>query len=357
MKERPILMSTPMIPPILADTKTMTRRVIKPQPERNPYRDGGWNWEGTKKGQNLLGTDEQGIKNYLPYMCPFVDHSVTIKPIPDVVNYGAGDDGVIYRTDKAKPVALKPWLGGYNSSYKMVRLHSQNEYVHRLVCKAFYGVNPTHLPEVRHLDGFSFNNKPENLDWGTAKQNSSDKYVHGNMCGEKHPSSKLTWVAVKLIRMDRPNSTIPELATRYGVSHDTVEKIIYDKTWVKERHTDPPNMERYVKSLGRLWVRETHEKEVDGDGAFVQWLYKADGEDLSDWVSLDGKPFRWKPSIHMPREASRILLEITEVRVERFTLPISREELEREGSDDALPFLRLLIGKWVWAVSFRRIEQ
>ena len=60
----------------------------------------------------------------------------------------------------------------------------------------------------------------------------------------------------------------------------------------------------------RLWVRETHYVERaghDGETGFI--LYKASEPDMI--VS------RWRPSIHMPRWASRILLEVEDVRLER----------------------------------------
>lgn len=59
----------------------------------------------------------------------------------------------------------------------------------------------------------------------------------------------------------------------------------------------------------RLWVREAWASVVDGPYLPEHYIYRADGN--SDWAH------GWKPSIHMPRVACRLVLEVTEVRVER----------------------------------------
>jgi hypothetical protein len=59
-----------------------------------------------------------------------------------------------------------------------------------------------------------------------------------------------------------------------------------------------------------LWVRETWAKNSDVHEILSGFMYKADG----------GKgflKFKWRPSIHMPREAARIFLKVKGVRVER----------------------------------------
>jgi hypothetical protein len=43
--------------------------------------------------------------------------------------------------------------------------------VHRLVCEAFHGEAPFDRAVVIHLDENALNNKPENLKWGTQKEN------------------------------------------------------------------------------------------------------------------------------------------------------------------------------------------
>ncbi|HBR2808415.1 TPA: hypothetical protein ACYVCC_003236 [Klebsiella pneumoniae] len=109
----------------------------------------------------------------------------------------------------------------------------------------------------------------------------------------------------------------------------------------------------------RIWVRETWgvvSHAFSDDGLMIDWvpdrpataihempfgngyysgyaIYAADGD--FTWGDDDGYEDGrscWKPSIHMPRAASRILLEITDVRVERLNA-ISEEDAEAEGID------------------------
>nr|WP_269469086.1 morphogenetic protein [Leclercia tamurae] len=89
----------------------------------------------------------------------------------------------------------------------------------------------------------------------------------------------------------------------------------------------------FGKPGDRIWVRETWAEA--GAGAPDLKLYRANYPEHvpSRYENVpSAEDVRWKPSIHMPRWASRILLEITDVRVERLN-GISEAEAEAEGID------------------------
>lgn len=81
---------------------------------------------------------------------------------------------------------------------------------------------------------------------------------------------------------------------------------------------------RFGQPFDRLWVKETfcYAETPEGQKCFA---YRADN--WTECPSADGK---WKPSIFMPRAASRITIEITAVRVERLQA-ITEEDAKAEG--------------------------
>jgi hypothetical protein len=148
----------------------------------------------------------------------------------------------------------------------------------------------------------------------------------------------------------------------------------------------------------RLWVRESFagpDHIGDGDQGVVGFgiEYKADGAFRAHGdCGCDGPcggvliVHPWKPSIHMPRQFSRISLEITAVRVEQLQT-ISTEDALAEGIDEyghelhtetardhqrnrtAIENYALLwdsinakrgygwdVNPWVWVLSFQRVQ-
>jgi hypothetical protein len=74
-----------------------------------------------------------------------------------------------------------------------------------------------------------------------------------------------------------------------------------------------------------LWVRETW---LEYKGSY---LYRADGKHCELDAILGGKSFfKWRPSIHMPREAARLFLPVKNIRVERLQ-EITEEDARAEG--------------------------
>lgn len=74
-----------------------------------------------------------------------------------------------------------------------------------------------------------------------------------------------------------------------------------------------------------LYVRETWKKAPNGYYYYEDWQR----DDIADVT-------KWKPSIHMPKEAARIWLKVTHVRVERLQ-EITSEQICREGVEVEYP--------------------
>jgi hypothetical protein len=125
---------------------------------------------------------------------------------------------------------------------------------------------------------------------------------------------------------------------------------------------------RYGKPSDRLWVRETWAEVGTMDPGLI--VYRADYPDCVPRQYENVPPaseITWKPSIHMFRKHSRIILEITGVRVERLQ-DISEAGAIAEGVSDILnpvgAYRELwesingpaswAANPWVWVVEFKR---
>jgi len=162
--------------------------------------------------------------------------------------------------------------------------------------------------------------------------------------------------------------------------------------WVPNRHPDDPDVDNPADFYGaypiscpygrvgdRLWVRESYMEIPCIDPTEDKLInYKADFQrNHSEW--------KWKPSIFMPRWASRITLEIVSIRAERLW-NISADDVNAEGiepfdmgarsefdvidEDGLVAFyskiwdsLNAKLGHpwdnndWVWVIEFKRIDK
>jgi hypothetical protein len=231
MTERPILFSAPMVRAIRDDSKTQTRRLVKPQPPR-------------------------------------------VMPPPQRHEFSIG--GHDYRCPYGQPGDVKP---------------------------------------TRFRDAAPPANGWYWVRWADADQ------------------ERLVW----LVRVpDEPQDNPPETETHRWVwsksPEDDPESLVLDIA-------DPMSIE-WRRPGDMLWVRETWDWRdwSWNKDCRVRIAYAADGEQADKTSPVGWRPTiynyeRWRPSIHMPRWASRITLEVTGVRVERLH-DISEEDARAEGVNE-----------------------
>ncbi|ENL0189295.1 hypothetical protein AB3E85_004506 [Salmonella enterica] len=138
----------------------------------------------------------------------------------------------------------------------------------------------------------------------------------------------------------------------------------------------------YGKPGDRIWVRETfrvHSRATDVATLVYRASVRNSWTEQTHRVPIavcdkQATPEKWTPSIHMPRWASRITLEITDVRVERLN-DIRECDAKAEGGqtectligDKYYPGFRSLwksiygeeswaANPWVWVIEFKRVE-
>lgn len=219
----------------------------------------------------------------------------------------------------------------------------------------------------------------------------------------------------RIMKVQPESNQLGLLLITDSTKHSDIGKYHWAESYATGNHVRSKLFSCPFGAVGeRIWVRETWATLGNEDGCYVDWednlckgdersaarIYRASCEqrpgDYGLWSIPDNaywKPHTkehkfegaWRPSIHMPRWASRILLEITDVRVERLNA-ISEEDARAEGiidggclncgepepcgcanpepdATDAFAYLwQSIYGQenwnanpWVWVISFKRV--
>jgi hypothetical protein len=151
---------------------------------------------------NVKGLDRESVKTYL---------------------------GVITGTVKVNGVTLKNRLN--KSNYFVVDVTKKNMNIHRLVANAFIP-NPENKPCINHINGIKTDNRVENLEWVTIKENVRHAWSSG-LClprvGEKNNMAKLTENIVIDIRNSKESAS--SLAKKYDVDRSLIYLLRKNKIW------------------------------------------------------------------------------------------------------------------------------
>lgn len=118
-----------------------------------------------------------------------------------------------------------------DKGYGRVQIGRKFYFVHRLVAE-LYVTNPDGKPQVNHINGDKTDNRADNLEWVTNKENRSHAVKKGlHPKGEDCPWHKLTEDDVLYIRENPLGLMQKELAEMFGVKPSTISGIVTRRTW------------------------------------------------------------------------------------------------------------------------------
>lgn len=115
--------------------------------------------------------------------------------------------------------------------------------VHRLVAKAFID-NPDNKESVNHIDGNRTNNKVENLEWVTAKENVIHSFKFGNRkkCKEVPKRTLLTDFQISQIDKLREIYTVNQIAKLFNIEYQSLKNIIHKKKQCERLDNQQPSI-------------------------------------------------------------------------------------------------------------------
>ena len=192
---------------------------------------------------------------------------------PSFSHYSVSNTGKVRRD--VKLYRVKPGLLAINRSpenYPRVALVSDDgsycsRTIHSLVAEAFIGPRPEGQV-VRHLNGDGGDNRPENLAYGSFKDNVADSIRHGTQVrGSRQHLAVLSEMQVRQLKLLRINTgmTMAKLGLLFEVTKSTVFDILKGRTWthvepvgdIRKRDLVQPHQQTRKTATGRrerLWA-------------------------------------------------------------------------------------------------------
>jgi hypothetical protein len=116
--------------------------------------------------------------------------------------------------------------------YQVVTINGKTKYVHRLIAEEHIP-NPLNKPQVNHKNGIKTDNRIENLEWVTIKENFEHARKNGLWGKNILDKRKLTDEQIKEIKLKYiPRKyTIRTLAKEYNVDYRTIWDIVNLKSY------------------------------------------------------------------------------------------------------------------------------
>jgi len=350
MKERPIIFSGPMVRALLAGTKTQTRRLIRARHPKavitGPAASPGAAIEAWGGGARHIASRMEVVAcpygvpgdRLLCYHCAYEHYAstqansgLTERRLPSGIGRTDLQPDAVCRIRSEGASSVVPTEGASESQGVPPRFAlSREQESHEVGSQA--GVH-----------GLSRRAPNEDIGDETPRRRSNKQRSRKPPVGDS--GRKLARQAGTRDGQDGRTAPRVEVHGRRAGSHS-----LGSEAWAMQPEGGGPCAgcgasvdSRHRVGGTRLWVRETWlelDRDHWGDLTLPKTrvnsiAYRADTAAEGDAIRQE-YGYKWRPSIHMPRWASRLTLEVTEVRVQRLQ-EISEEDAEAEGVTDCYP--------------------
>lgn len=153
-------------------------------------------------------------------------------------NYYVTPTGDIYSAKSGKTIRQRTNRQGYLLANLSINGKCKTFSVHRLVAMAYLS-NPCNYPEINHKNGVKTDNRVENLEWISHRNNVLHAIQTGltkTAKGKSTLNGRFTEDEIRRIRLLKHQGfTIRSLARLFNVTHGAINQIVHYKiyAWVK----------------------------------------------------------------------------------------------------------------------------